>query len=155
MPTQHGSQIGYIAVAGFAYVGVEEPQTLFGMTGYTGVPWIMMTEQPDEVAFAPLDSLVALESDLEDSTNNMVYTLAVVVIIVALGALGMAFFLSRSITKPVTELRDVADKVSLGDLQVTVRKRTDDEIGDLAESFQRLVASVKFLSEDDPHGTGG
>jgi HAMP domain-containing protein len=150
-----GYEIGGGDVARFAFVGVEQPGTFFGMTGYTGVQWTIMTEQPEEVAFAPLDSLVALERDLEDSTNNMVYTLAVVVIAVALGALAMAFFLSRSITRPVTELRDVADKVSMGDLQVTVRKSSDDEIGDLAESFQRLVTSVKFLSDDDPNEAEG
>jgi HAMP domain-containing protein len=146
-----GYEIGGGNVGGYAFTYFGEAQTFAALTGFTGVQWTVMAEQPEEVAFAPLDNLVALE----DSTNNMVYTLAGVILAVALGALGMAFFLSRSITRPVTELRDVADKVSLGDLQVTVPKSSNDEIGDLAESFQRLVVSVRFLSEDDPDPAEG
>jgi HAMP domain-containing protein len=112
----------------------------------------VIVEQPQSVAFASLNSLDTLEDDLESSTNTMIIALAIVVVVVIAGALGVAFYFSRSITKPVEELRDVADMVSMGDMSVTVPKGGDDEIGDLSESFRRMVNAVRFLSQDQDGG---
>jgi HAMP domain-containing protein len=53
--------------------------------------------------------------------------------------------LSRAILNPVDHLREVADNVSLGNLDIAVRRYSNDEIGDLADSFSRMVTAVKFF----------
>jgi methyl-accepting chemotaxis protein len=61
-----------------------------------------------------------------------------------LGAI-MSFTLSRAILIPVEHLKDVAENVSLGNLEIAVRRYSNDEIGDLADSFSRMVTAVKFF----------
>jgi len=61
-----------------------------------------------------------------------------------LGAI-MSVTLSRAILIPVEHLKDVAENVSLGNLEIAVRRYSDDEIGDLADSFSRMVTAVKFF----------
>jgi methyl-accepting chemotaxis protein len=53
--------------------------------------------------------------------------------------------LSFGILAPVNHLKDVAENVSLGNLDVAVRRYSEDEIGDLSDSFARMVTAVKFF----------
>ncbi len=78
----------------------------------------------------------------------MLVTLIVVLAIVFVVALGVAFYVSRGITRPVAHLSDVAEKVSMGDLNVSVAVKSDDEIGDLADSFGRMVTAYRFMAQD-------
>ena len=63
-------------------------------------------------------------------------------------ALGLSVTLSRAILVPVQHLKDVAENVSLGNLDLTVHRYSDDEIGDLADSFSRMVTAVKFFRSE-------
>lgn len=57
-----------------------------------------------------------------------------------------SFFLASSITSPITQLSEVARSVSMGDLKNSeVHVMTNDEIGDLAASFNRMINSYKIL----------
>ena len=59
------------------------------------------------------------------------------------GVLGTWF--AETITRPVVQLRDLADRVSKGDLNdVEVDIKRNDEIGQLAAAFRRMVASLRF-----------
>ena len=49
------------------------------------------------------------------------------------------------------KLNKTAEDISQGNMNVTVNVNRKDEIGDLAESFSRMVASLKFMmSENQP-----
>ncbi|MCP4607804.1 MAG: HAMP domain-containing protein [Planctomycetes bacterium] len=117
--------------------------------GYAGTGYTFLVEQPTEVAFAALDSLETLEDDIADSTSSMTVTVIVILLVAAIIVLGIALWISNSITKPIAKLSEAAEKVSMGDMSVTVDVKSDDEIGDLAESFGRMVTAVRFLSEDE------
>jgi methyl-accepting chemotaxis protein len=60
----------------------------------------------------------------------------------------MSYKLSRAILVPVQHLKSVAENVSLGNLDTAVRRYSDDEIGDLADSFSRMVIAVKFFRSE-------
>jgi HAMP domain-containing protein len=74
-----------------------------------------------------------------------------VTLVTAISLLGMAvgivlsYKLSRAILVPVEHLKNVAENVSLGNLDIAVRRYSEDEIGDLADSFSRMVAAVKYF----------
>jgi HAMP domain-containing protein len=81
--------------------------------------------------------------------QSMIISLSIVGFVLA-GALG--FWFAGTITRPLMHLRNVADRVSTGDMQdVEVNINSKDEIGDLADAFRRMVASIRFLmmSGDD------
>jgi HAMP domain-containing protein len=119
------------------------------VTGFQSCRWAVMVQQPEEAAFAGLQPMTDLKSDLRHSTNWMVITLGIIMLVVLVWVLVGGFLLSRSITKPVTELRDAAEKISMGDMSVDIPAAGDDEIGDLSESFGRMVAAMKFLYQEE------
>jgi methyl-accepting chemotaxis protein len=68
--------------------------------------------------------------------------IASVAVALALSML-LLFVVVRAITRPIAHLRDVADKISLGDLDASIHIDTKDEIGELGDSFRRLQVSLK------------
>jgi HAMP domain-containing protein len=57
-----------------------------------------------------------------------------------------SFFLARSITSPIESLSRVATSVSKGDLRnADIDVMSNDEIGDLANAFNRMINSYKIL----------
>ena len=55
----------------------------------------------------------------------------------------LAVFLTRGIVRRAQRLREVVDRISMGDLESPVGLESDDEIGDIANSVERMRASLK------------
>jgi HAMP domain-containing protein len=109
-------------------------------------------------AYAPLkDSqenvIVIIGADMDASTviqrenfvGNTIYL--VIGASVAVAALLVGYF-SLTIIKDINKLNNTAEEISKGNMNVTVNVKRKDEIGDLAESFGRMVASIKFMMMD-------
>jgi adenylate cyclase len=52
---------------------------------------------------------------------------------------------SKTIIKDIHQLNHVANTISMGNMDVNVEVERKDEIGELAESFGRMVASLKIM----------
>ncbi len=69
----------------------------------------------------------------------------------ALGILALAllaaFLVARALVRPLNALKRAADDISRGDLDVRLNINSSDEIGQLASSFERMVAAIKFFRE--------
>jgi PAS domain S-box-containing protein len=61
---------------------------------------------------------------------------------------GLALALRRSITRPLHEVSQAAQRLSGGDLTVHVDYRGRDEIGNVAEAFRNLHVTVERLAEE-------
>ncbi|MEX2104335.1 MAG: ATP-binding protein [Bacilli bacterium] len=63
-----------------------------------------------------------------------------------------AFFLSSRVTKPLIQMKKASDRMIKGEFNTKVDIRTNDEIGDLAFSFNRMAAqlddSINALSRE-------
>ena len=74
-------------------------------------------------------------------------------LIALVGVLVLAYLFSRSVTRPVVELRDVARAIAAGDLDRRPALTAPGEIGDLAVALHRmseqLAARLHALEEDD------
>lgn len=53
--------------------------------------------------------------------------------------------ISRRIVRPINHLRDVAEKLAAGDTSVDIQVSSQDEIADLASSFQKMVDQLTGL----------
>ncbi|MBA4180735.1 MAG: hypothetical protein C0506_09125 [Anaerolinea sp.] len=62
-------------------------------------------------------------------------------------ALLMAIVVSRTITRPISHLAEVADRMSLGELDVEIDVNGNNEVGQLAESLRRMQASLRSAIE--------
>jgi methyl-accepting chemotaxis protein len=78
-------------------------------------------------------------------TETTVMVVVGIVALLAVGAIGM--LITRSITRPLAELKDVALRVSKGSVNVPPSQRSSDEIGDLRGSFHELVGAIRQQSE--------
>ena len=56
---------------------------------------------------------------------------------------------SQTIIRDINKLNRTATKISLGQMDVTVDVKRHDEIGELAESFSRMQASLKIMMGHD------
>jgi methyl-accepting chemotaxis protein len=69
-------------------------------------------------------------------------------IIALLLTVGMTFWLVRSITKPISECINVANKVAEGDINVEIDASRKDETGKLMAAMKIMVESIKALTND-------
>jgi signal transduction histidine kinase len=81
-----------------------------------------------------------------DGSLLAVYAASLGVVILAPLALGP--LLAASVVSPIDDLIRGARSVARGDLDTKVALTTDDELGELTESFNRMVADLKARSED-------
>jgi methyl-accepting chemotaxis protein len=80
-----------------------------------------------------------------DSAFKLMVTLAAVAI--GLGAL-IAWFLTRSITAPVNEALNVANRLSEGDLTVRISNPSKDETGQMLQAMQNMITKLSQVVTD-------
>lgn len=90
---------------------------------------------------APINELYA------DSNQLIVIVLIIIAVITAMFVL-TAYFLGKSITKPIKTLEEGVEKFGDGDLNVLFTKKTEDEIGQISDSLQLMVVKFKTLMQD-------
>jgi len=79
-----------------------------------------------------------------NSLNNV--SLTIIAIAIILSSL-VAFFITRAIKTPIFYLKNVADALAKGSVKQDIPIHQKDEIGDLAESFRLMTASIKQKAE--------
>jgi methyl-accepting chemotaxis protein len=81
------------------------------------------------------------------SNNTLARNAGFFMIFLALGgsvlALVLGMFLSRMITRPLAALAEDAQQIASGDLTVQIQRRSKDEIGMLATSFNSMADSLR------------
>lgn len=81
---------------------------------------------------------------VKEMRNTTIFLLVGILLIVLL----ISALVSKALVAPLKELKVTADKISKGDLDVTLSINSSDEVGDLADSFERMIAAIKFFKED-------
>jgi two-component system, NtrC family, sensor histidine kinase KinB len=76
------------------------------------------------------------------------YTMALALVLIVGGIAG-AFSLANAILAPVRQLTAATGKVAAGDLDATVHVRSGDEIGALADGFNRMSGRIRELRRSD------
>jgi HAMP domain-containing protein len=66
-----------------------------------------------------------------------------VILCVILVLLVRIYFYARSVIQPIRYLSEVADKISMGELDTPIQIKQKGEVGALAESIERMQTSVK------------
>lgn len=70
-----------------------------------------------------------------------------VILCVILVLLVRIYFYARSVIQPIRYLSEVADKISMGELDTPIQIKQKGEVGALAESIERMQTSVKAAIE--------
>jgi len=75
---------------------------------------------------------------------QMFYLIILAALIVLLVVI---YFYSRSVIRPIRYLSEVADKISMGELDTPIEIKAKGEVGVLADSIERMQTSVKTAIE--------
>jgi adenylate cyclase len=93
------------------------------------------------VAVLGLDLDASTVIQAQDFIGSTIYL--IMAISIGIAAIIIAYF-GLTIIRDVRKLNKAAEDISKGDLEAQVDVNRKDEIGDLAESFSRMLASLKF-----------
>ncbi len=92
----------------------------------------------------PVDMLKAETKTIADSARNMNAGIILgTILIVGL----IIFFYGRRVTGNIKYLSEVAERISVGELDAQVEVRSKDEVGELAEAISRMQDSLRLSIE--------
>ena len=73
--------------------------------------------------------------------------LSIVALLVLFSAIWFGFYLAKSISIPIMELSDATKKIAEGDLAFRIDPSSDDEIGTLVDSFNKMTRDLRISRE--------
>jgi two-component system nitrogen regulation sensor histidine kinase NtrY len=71
-------------------------------------------------------------------------TLSIVALLIIFCATWFGFYLAKTLTIPIQELAEGTRRVAEGDLDVTIDKVADDEMGTLVSAFNKMTRDLRF-----------
>ncbi|RKZ52600.1 MAG: histidine kinase [Candidatus Parabeggiatoa sp. nov. 3] len=126
-------------------------------TGETGVKMIIdYRGKPSIIAHTPLDipdvkwSLNAKVDQAEAfaAAQTMRFWLLVFISLGIVFVVGAALFFSHSIAKPILNMTEIALRLAKGDMNLKVNVKNQDEIGVMAQAFQKMVVNLRLVIQD-------
>jgi signal transduction histidine kinase len=96
--------------------------------------WILISEMDANTAFKEMFSL------------RDIFVIITFVILAAASLI--ALFVARSISTPLTKLRDSAKLIADGNLHSIIKPSSNDEVGDLAKQFEKVRQSINQFNEN-------
>jgi len=95
--------------------------------------WVTVIQQEDEEAFGQVK-------------RNQIFALSILGFTVIMVSL-IAWLSARTIVKPIMQLTNAAERMSMGDLEVKIDIKSKDEIGLLAQALNRMQTSLNMAME--------
>jgi len=93
-----------------------------------------------------LDVDIHLDTFLEN-LQTKILRLAIISGIILLFGITLSLLLSRRLVKKLTYLSKITEKISLGQMERTIKIKSGDEVGELAESLERMRISLKMAMD--------
>ncbi len=141
------------------YQSIRDKVLLFGVAERVdeGVELLNSDGAPlMEAITSNTSKLLQIKIDTCNKLSSKIKTLKYITIVVILIIIVLLFVLTtilskkiiNLITKPIDELVKAASEISEGNLNVTLNSHTDDEIGILAASFEKMIKNLKgYIAE--------
>jgi methyl-accepting chemotaxis protein len=99
-----------------------------------------------------IEHAVTDADSLRKTSNDSAFVSTIIFIIgtigAALGSLLFGIYLSRSITNPLNEVMQVAEKIGQGTCSARVRFSRKDEIGTLGSALNEMGDRIRAMIED-------
>ena len=113
----------------------ESGNRILAHTQELSLNWKLVVQQNYTEAFAPLIN----------AQNNAYLLLGITILLVFL----VAYLFAKRLVKPITRLTSAADRISRGELVVSVEgTKRSDEVGALARAIDRMAMSLKIIFDD-------
>ena len=80
---------------------------------------------------------------VEDETFNLLLSTGIAVALTVLIVIGIAIHGSKTVTRPIHQLADVAQRMARGDFAARVTYRRRDELGDLGQTVNEVIPKLQ------------
>jgi signal transduction histidine kinase/CheY-like chemotaxis protein len=110
-----------------------------GYLDYKGNNWILVAKIKTETAFEPITAYGK--------------KILLIIIPIAVIAILMVIAFAHFISSPIVKLKNAANEVSKGNLDIKVKFKSKDEMGQLAESFNGMTENLKKSRETIENNT--
>ncbi|MBC3899030.1 HAMP domain-containing protein [Acetobacterium malicum] len=98
-----------------------------------GTNWTLIVAQYEDDVLAPITNL-----------RNLILLISLMILLI--GGIA-AYVMAQKLAKPIIRLKEVADQVAVGKVDVEIEVTTYDEIGDLMLSFETMIQNNKGMAE--------
>ena len=134
-------------VSGFFRAGEREAGTeiLFGAMRRAQADYINALSDIIKYQGALVEQTGRDAEALAKSGENLMVSLAV---LASLLTLAFAFFITRSITRPVGEAVVIAEKIAQGDFSIKINTSAKDEVGMVLRALEQAVNAVRNMSAE-------
>ncbi|MCP5050681.1 MAG: HAMP domain-containing protein [bacterium] len=160
---QEGEKVKYIVMTQErAFIGDEHtirpemwPALREGKPSQTGIyedvngTWMtafapIFDSQRNNVGILNIDiKLETFQQELREKTQRLMVVSGIIVVLAIL----MSFILSRGLVKKLRYLSEITEKISTGMMDRSISIKSKDEVGDLAQSLERMRVSLKMAME--------
>ncbi len=93
------------------------------------------------------DRMKHIEGRYLDQYERKFQIFYIVILLVLVVLLAVIYLYSRFVIRPIRHLSEVANQISMGDLDVPILTKATGEVALLAESIERMQTSVKAAIE--------
>jgi methyl-accepting chemotaxis protein len=118
---------------------------------FAGFDWAVAVSQPEDVVLRVVQDLAASQEQLEEQSSDLVALFAGIGLATLVGGIVLATWQTRIVVNPITRLQQTALQLSEGDLSARSTVASQDELGDLAQAFNRMAGDLEqmMVSERD------
>jgi two-component system NtrC family sensor kinase len=102
---------------------------------------------PEQKVLGVLDigmSLADVDQGIKSAQNKMIIFAIIAFLVISMA---ISISINRYVARPVRELVKATQKVAEGDLNYSIPSKTEDEIGQLASSFNQMTLDLRKLDE--------
>ncbi len=92
------------------------------------------------------EQLGPAKDSIEDSIDQTTMTITISSVLAVLLAIGLGFYVSKTIVDPISRLKAATLEIGKGNLETSIQVQTKDEIGELAQSFNQMVHDLKEVT---------
>ncbi len=117
----------------------KAPRSLINTYGSeNGFGWQLNEIVGTQIISIPADEVISVANHIKISTIGIVFTLFI------LSTIAINLFLKNSIIDPIKNIATLATEISTGDLETKFKHSSNDEIGNLTSSLNRMIVSLKM-----------
>jgi two-component system NtrC family sensor kinase len=140
----------------FRALGTRVTEEVYNQVVLRGEPWVGRAYVVNDwyiTAYEPIRDaanniigifyVVVLEEKYNDIRQGMILSFFAITIAGALASLIVSYFIAQRILVPIFKLVDASKAVAGGDLSAKVEISTNDELEDLADSFNAMAQALK------------
>ena len=141
-------------------IGTRIAEDVYNQVVVKGLPWVDRAYVVNNwyiTAYEPIrdisDSVIGilyvgiLEQKYIDMKQSAVLTFLLISLGGVLASVGISYVISRNILIPVQKLASASKELAKGNLEIMVEKTSDDELGDLADSFNSMAYALRERDE--------